>query len=85
MKSINENETSEQNLDGSISKFREKGVKKTISERIKKFPPWVVVTLIALIFLVLFCIIPLIIIELSNQWCNLFSGFFNAITPGICL
>lgn len=84
MKSIDENETGDPNLEVSISNFRENGAKKVISERIKNLPPWMVVTLIALFFLVLFCVIPLIIIEVSNQWCNLFSGFFNAITPGIC-
>jgi hypothetical protein len=84
MKSINENETGGPNLDGSISNFRENGSRKKFSERIKNLPSWIIVTLIALIFLVLFCVIPLIIIEVSNQWCALFSGFFNAITPGIC-
>jgi hypothetical protein len=63
---------------------KEDNRRKRISERIKSFPPWVVVTIIAFIFLILLCLIPLLIIEVSNQWCNLFSGFFNAITPGIC-
>jgi len=62
-----------------------KSPKKTIIDKVKSLPPWIIVSLIALIFLVLFCVIPIIIIEVSNQWCNLFSGFFNAITPGICL
>jgi hypothetical protein len=82
MKSTNENETNEIKLDGSNS--GENGAKKIFSDRMKNLPSWIVVTLIALIFLVLFCVIPLIIIEVSNQWCALFSGFFNAITPGIC-
>lgn len=50
----------------------------------KKMPSWVVILLVALIFLVIFCLVPLIIIEFTNQWCNLFSGFFNAISPGVC-
>lgn len=51
---------------------------------LSKLPTWAVVILIALGFIILFCIIPLFFIEISNQWCNLFSGFFNAISPGIC-
>ena len=84
MKSINKKETVEPIHNDTILTNREKVSQKTISERIKALPSWIVVTLIALIFIVIFCVIPLIIIEVSNQWCNLFSGFFNAITPGIC-
>jgi len=54
-------------------------------EVLRKIPNWVLITLIALIFLTLFCIIPLLIIEVTNQWCTLFSGFFNSISPGICM
>jgi len=50
----------------------------------QKLPIWVVILLIALTFLVLFCLIPFIVIELTDQWCNLFSGFFNSISPGVC-
>jgi hypothetical protein len=85
MKSINENENRATNLDGSKPNSRGNDPQKIFSEKINDLPSWVVVTLIALFFLALFCVIPLIIIEISNQWCNLFSGFFNAITPGICL
>ena len=84
MKSINENTTNGSNPDQSISSLKENESGKVILERIKKLPPWIMVTLIALIFLILFCAIPLFIVEVSNQWCNLFSGFFNALTPGIC-
>lgn len=52
---------------------------------LSKLPTWAVVLIIALGFLILFCIIPWFFIEITNQWCNLFSGFFNAISPGICL
>ncbi len=52
--------------------------------KLKKLPDWASITIIAIFFLVLFCLFPLIIIEVTNQWCNLFSGFFNAIKPGIC-
>jgi pSer/pThr/pTyr-binding forkhead associated (FHA) protein len=58
--------------------------KKNLTERLSKLPTWAVVLLIALGFIVLFCIIPAILIEATNQWCNLFSGFFNAMSPGIC-
>ncbi len=51
---------------------------------INKLPSWLIILVIALAFLVFFCFIPFIIIEVSNQWCNLFSGFFNAISPGAC-
>jgi predicted component of type VI protein secretion system len=59
--------------------------KKNISfQNFSKFPTWAVILLVALSFIILFCIVPLIFIEVSNQWCNLFSGFFNAISPGVC-
>jgi hypothetical protein len=76
-KNDKESDPDSMNLDNSSLRHR-------ISERIKSLPPWIVVTLIALIFLILLCLIPLLVIEVSDQWCNLFSGFFNAITPGIC-
>lgn len=47
-------------------------------------PTWAVILFIAIGFIILFCLIPFVIIEVTNQWCNLFSGFFNAINPGIC-
>ena len=71
--------------DPSIINFSEDSVGKKILKKTKSFPPWIVVAIIALIFLIMLCLIPLLIIEVSNQWCNLFSGFFNAITPGICI
>lgn len=58
--------------------------KNDLFKGLSKLPTWAVVLLVALGFIILFCIIPMIFIELSNQWCNLFSGFFNAISPGIC-
>jgi pSer/pThr/pTyr-binding forkhead associated (FHA) protein len=53
-------------------------------DALKRLPTWALVTLIALLFVVIFCLIPLLIIELTNQWCTLFSGFFNSIRPGLC-
>ncbi len=58
--------------------------KKDLFKELSKLPTWAVVLLVAMGFIILFCIIPMIFIELSNQWCNLFSGFFNAISPGVC-
>ncbi len=45
---------------------------------------WIILLLAALAFIVVFCVVPLIIIDLTNQWCNLFNGFFNSISPGAC-
>ena len=47
-------------------------------------PTWVIILIAALVFFVIFCVIPLIVIEVTNQWCNLFAGFFNSMSPGIC-
>lgn len=51
---------------------------------IGKLPTWAIILMIAIAFLIVFCLIPLVVIEVTNQWCNLFSGFFNAISPGVC-
>lgn len=50
----------------------------------KERPKWVVILLAALVFIVVFCIIPLVVIEVTNQWCDLFAGFFNSMSPGVC-
>lgn len=50
----------------------------------QKNPTWVVILIAALTFIVIFCVIPLIVIEVTNQWCNLFAGFFNSMSPGVC-
>lgn len=49
-----------------------------------KKPTWVVILLAALAFIVIFCVIPVIVIEATNQWCDLFAGFFNSMSPGVC-
>ncbi len=49
-----------------------------------KLPTWAVVLMIVIGFIIIFCIVPSVILETTNQWCNLFSGFFNAIRPGVC-
>ena len=50
----------------------------------QKKPTWAIILIAALIFIVIFCVIPLIVIEATNQWCNLFAGFFNSMSPGVC-
>jgi len=68
----------------------DKHVKKVIAgnKPVAKFfstlPTWALVLFIAIGFFILFCLIPFVVIEVTDQWCNLFSGFFNAISPGIC-
>ena len=57
---------------------------KSDTKIIDRYPTWAIIMLIALGFLIVFCLIPLVVIEVTDQWCNLFSGFFNAISPGIC-
>jgi pSer/pThr/pTyr-binding forkhead associated (FHA) protein len=49
-----------------------------------KYPKWAVVLMIAIAFIIVFCVIPIVVIEVSDQWCNLFSGFFNSVSPGVC-
>jgi ABC-2 type transport system permease protein len=55
-------------------------VEKPLIERVH----WVVILLAALAFMVIFCVLPLIVIEVTDQWCNFFSGIFNSISPGVC-
>jgi len=50
----------------------------------KERPKWVIILLAALVFIVVFCVIPLVVIEATNQWCDLFAGFFNSFSPGVC-
>jgi predicted component of type VI protein secretion system len=75
----------EPEFDNGLDANEPRNEKGNVIGRLSKLPTWAVVLLIALGFIVLFCIIPLFFIEITNQWCNLFSGFFNAISPGTCL
>jgi len=68
-------------------KITENDQKKNISNQKtedQKKPTWTVILITALAFVVIFCVIPLIVIEATNQWCNLFAGFFNSMSPGVC-
>jgi pSer/pThr/pTyr-binding forkhead associated (FHA) protein len=60
--------------------------KKTSSQKAgdQKKPTWVIILLVALAFIVIFCVIPLIVIDATDQWCNLFAGLFNSMNPGVC-
>jgi ABC-2 type transport system permease protein len=55
-------------------------VEKPLIERVH----WVVILLAALAFIVIFCVLPLVVIDVTDQWCNLFAGFFNSISTGAC-
>ena len=76
------NETEFENTEGADQPKPESA---KLLKNLSKLPTWAVVLVIALGFIILFCVIPLLIIEMTDQWCNLFSGFFNAISPGTCL
>lgn len=55
--------------------------KQSITE---KYPKWAIILMIAIGFIIVFCLIPWVVIEVTDQWCNMFSGFFNSISPGVC-
>lgn len=57
---------------------------KPIGKFFSTLPTWATFLFIAIGFFILFCLIPFVVIEVTNQWCNLFSGFFNAISQGVC-
>lgn len=58
--------------------------RKTRRSATGKYPTWAIVAMIVIGFIIIFCVVPTVIIETTNQWCNLFSGLFNAISPGVC-
>ncbi|NMC45223.1 MAG: FHA domain-containing protein [Chloroflexi bacterium] len=53
-------------------------------EKLRNTPTWVIVLVIVLLFLLVFCVLPMLIIEWTDQWCNFFGAFFNQIQPGVC-
>lgn len=71
------------NLPGKSVK-KELAGNKPITQFFSTIPTWALILFIAIGFFILFCLIPFVVIEVTDQWCNLFSGFFNAISPGIC-
>lgn len=79
MKEKKETNSSEQNdLLETKSKFQ------LLQDRFFQLPVWLIVSIMAIFFLILFCLIPFLFIDIFNQWCNLFPGFFNSMSPGIC-
>jgi predicted component of type VI protein secretion system len=50
----------------------------------KKRSGWLVAILVVIGILVVFCLIPWLIIEITNSYCALFPGIFNSIQPGVC-
>ena len=55
-----------------------------IAPKKKKRSGWLVALLVVIGILLVFCIIPWLIIEVTNSYCALFPGVFNSIQPGAC-
>lgn len=78
-------ETSESTLETDITAPKDAALKaKQMPGFLSSLPTWAVILFIAIGFFLIFCLVPFVIIEATDQWCNLFSGFFNAMSPGIC-
>lgn len=50
----------------------------------KKRSSWLIAFLVVIGFLLVFCVIPWLIIELTDSYCKFFAGIFNTIQPGVC-
>lgn len=50
----------------------------------KKKSGWLIALLVVVGILLIFCIIPWILIEVTDSYCALFPGIFNSIQPGAC-
>jgi hypothetical protein len=50
----------------------------------KKKSGWLVALLVVVGVLLIFCIIPWVLIEITDSYCALFPGVFNSIQPGAC-
>jgi predicted component of type VI protein secretion system len=51
----------------------------------KKLPKWAIILIIVVILLLVFCVLPLIIVDSMNLWCSGFLGnIMRAIGPGSC-
>jgi len=61
-----------------------KATASSVGEKLRGKPTWLIVLAIVLLFLLVFCVIPLLIVEWTDQWCNFFGTFFNQIQPGVC-
>ncbi len=50
----------------------------------KKKSGWLIALLVVVGILLIFCIIPWVLIEVTDSYCALFPGIFNSIQPGAC-
>ncbi len=50
----------------------------------RKRSPWVGILLIVGLLILIFCVIPWIIIDITNSYCLFLPGILNAIQPGVC-
>lgn len=50
----------------------------------QRMPRWAIILLIVLGVFLLACLLPILVIELTNNWCSLFAGVFNSLVPGSC-
>ncbi len=50
----------------------------------KKRRAWVGILLIVGLLILIFCVIPWIIIDITNSYCLFLPGILNAIQPGVC-
>jgi hypothetical protein len=50
----------------------------------RRLPGWAIILLVVLGVFMLACLLPVLILELTNNWCTLFSSAFNALMPGSC-
>jgi len=50
----------------------------------KKRSAWVGILLIVGLLILIFCVIPWIIIDITNSYCLFLPGILNAIQPGVC-
>ena len=50
----------------------------------KKKSGWLVALLVVVGILLVFCIIPWVLIEITDSYCSLFPGIFNSIQAGAC-
>jgi flagellar basal body-associated protein FliL len=50
----------------------------------KKKSGWLTALLVVIAVLLVFCVIPWVIIEITDSYCSFFPGIFNSIQPGTC-
>ena len=60
---------------------KEPSVKQALGKNRRK---WIIISLAALGLILALCVIPLMIIDAANLWCDLFASFFNSYIAGTC-